>query len=196
MKKILNALRGNEDKNENSFRFLTFLLIQFLLVSLNLVAGFVTDSMALTACIGYHLATIFLLGDDVAKTSFPDTKASKIARVAVLVFDSIMVLGFSVIVINEFFVRLDTPKCFTDPIVWMMLASSFISAVLGYVYASHRYKTWKEVFVPIVVFISMILIKVFDCQILDTYLGFGVSLFVIYLAVKMIVIAWRHRKNF
>ncbi len=196
MKTILNVLGGDEDKNERSFRFLTFLLIQFLLVSLNLVAGFVTDSMSITACVGYHLATIFLLGDEVAKNAFPDTKAAKIGRIAVLIFDSIMALGFSAIVINEFFVRIDSPLAFSQPITWMMLVTSVISAILSFVYASHRYKTWKEIFVPAVVLVAMIVLKITDFQVVDSYVGLGVSSFVIYLAIKMIVRAWHHRKNF
>lgn len=196
MKTILNALGGSEDKNEKSFRFLTFLLIQFLLVSLNLVAGFVTDSMSITACVGFHLATIFLLGDEVAKTAFPDAKVAKIGRIVVLILDSIMALGFSAIVINEFFVRLDSPMTFSEPMSWMMLVTSMISAVLGFVYASHRYKTWKEVFIPIVVLVTMIVLKITGFQVVDSYVGLGVSLFVIYLAIKMIVRAWHHRKNF
>lgn len=198
MKTILNALSSNENQNkdEKSFRFLTFLLIQFLLVSLNLVAGFVTDSMSLTACVGYHLAIIFLLGDDVAKITFSDTKASKMGRMMVLVFDSLMVLGFSAIVINEFFVRHTTPLIFDAPLVWMMLVTSLVSTILSLIYSSRRYKTWKEVFVPLIVLLMMIVMKITDCQEIDSYTGFFVSLFGVYLAIKMIVRAWRHRKNF
>ncbi len=197
METILKVLRGgDEDKNEKSFRILTFLLIQFLLVSVNLVFGFVTDSMSITACVGYHLAVIFLLGDDVAKVAFPNVKAAKIGRVAVLIFDSIMTLGFSVIIINEFFTRLDSPIFFSDASVWAMIAATMISTILSIIYVSQRSKRIKEMFVPAVVFVTMLLLKIFDFQQLDSYVGLWVSVFVIYLAVKMIIRAWRQRKNF
>ncbi len=196
MKVILDVLGVDENKDEKSFKFLMFLLIQFVLVCLNLIAGFCTGSMSLTACVGYHLATIFLVGDDVAKSAFPDTRAAKIGRGVVLVLDSIMSLGFSAIVINEFFVRVGRPVTFSDPIIWLMLAASLLSMVLGLVYASNQLKRWKEAFVPIEVFVGMILLRVLGYEIIDSIVGLLVSLFVVYLAIKMIVRAWRHRKSF
>ena len=107
MRTILHALGiDDEDKDDYFFRYFSFLFIQFVLVSINLFAGFVTNSLSLTACVGYHLTNRFLIVDDVAKKIFPDTRALKIGRIIVMVFDSVMAFGLSVIVLDEFFERL------------------------------------------------------------------------------------------
>ena len=196
MKTDVNSNENCNEKDEKSFKFLTSLLIQFVLVCLNLVAGFVTDSLSLTASVGYHLATIFLIGDDVARNVFPDTNAAKLGRLVILIFDSVMVLAFSVIVANEFFNRVSSPVSFSEPEQWMMFGTSIIATTLAIVYVSNQVKPWKEVFVPAEVLVSMVLLKIFEYELIDSYVGLAVSLFAIYLAIKMIVRAWGHRKNF
>ncbi|MBE6325750.1 MAG: hypothetical protein E7077_01615 [Bacteroidales bacterium] len=197
MRTILHALGiDDEDKDENYFRLFSFLFIQFVLVSINLFAGFVTNSMSLTACVGYHLTNLFLIGDDVAKKIFPDTRASRIGRIIVVIFDSIMAFGFSAIVINEFFVRLYSPVYFSEPFVWTMLITSMVSTIKSFIYGFCSHRVWKESIVSLLVFVSMILMKILDFQAIDSYVGLGVSLFVVFLSIKMIVRVWNHRKSF
>ena len=197
MRTILHALGiDDEDKDDYFFRYFTFLFIQFVLVSINLFAGFVTNSLSLTACVGYHLTNLFLIADDVAKKIFPDTRALKIGRIIVMVFDSVMAFGLSVIVIDEFFERLNSPVYFSEPLIWTMLIISMVSAIKSFIYGFCRHKVLKESFVSLTVFVSMIVLKILDFQTIDSYVGFGVSLFVIYLSIKIIVRVWNHRKNF
>lgn len=196
MRTILKSIMFGDDKDENFFRFFTFLFIQFVLVSINLFAGFVTYSMSLTACVGYYLVNLFIVGNEVVKNIFPDTKVSKVGRTIVLVVDSVMAMGFSAIVINEFFIRLHSPVYFSEPLVWTMIITSMVSTIKSFIYGFCCNMVFKKTIVPLVVFVSMILMGIFDCQVLDSYIGLAVSLFVIYFAVKMIVRAWIHRKNF
>ena len=135
MRTILHALGiDDEDKDDYFFRYFSFLFIQFVLVSINLFAGFVTNSLSLTACVGYHLTNLFLIVDDVAKKIFPDTRALKIGRIIVMVFDSVMAFGLSVIVLDEFFERLKSPVYFSEPLVWTMLIISMVSAIKSFIY--------------------------------------------------------------
>lgn len=196
MRTILKSILVGDDKDENFFRFFTFLFIQFVLVSINLFAGFVTYSMSLTACVGYYLVNLFIVGNEVVKNIFPDTKVSKVGRAIVLVVDSVMAMGFSAIVINEFFIRLHSPVYFSEPLVWTMIITSMVSAIKSFIYGICCNMVLKKTIVPLVVFVSMILMGIFDCQVLDSYMGLAVSLFVIYFAIKMMVRAWMHRKNF
>lgn len=196
MRTILKSIMFGDDKDENFFRFFTFLFIQFVLVSINLFAGFVTYSMSLTACVGYYLVNLFIVGNEVVKNIFPDTKVSKVGRTIVLVVDSVMAMGFSAIVINEFFIRLHSPVYFSEPLVWTMIITSMVSTIKSFIYGFCCNMVFKKTIVPLVVFVSMILMGIFDCQVLDSYIGLAVSLFVIYFAVKMMVRAWIHRKNF
>ncbi|MBQ8019919.1 MAG: hypothetical protein IJ263_05915 [Paludibacteraceae bacterium] len=196
MRTILKSILVGDDKDENFFRFFTFLFIQFVLVSINLFAGFVTYSMSLTACVGYYLVNLFIVGNEVVKNIFPDTKVSKVGRAIVLVVDSVMAMGFSAIVINEFFIRLHSPVYFSEPLVWTMIITSMVSAIKSFIYGICCDMVLKKTIVPLVVFVSMILMRIFDCQVLDSYIGLAVSLFVIYFAIKMMVRAWIHRKNF
>jgi len=197
MRTILHALGiDDEDKDDYFFRYFSFLFIQFVLVSINLFAGFVTNSLSLTACVGYHLTNLFLIVDDVAKKIFPDTRALKIGRIIVMVFDSVMAFGLSVIVLDEFFERLKSPVYFSEPLVWTMLIISMVSAIKSFIYGFCRHKVLKESFVSLTVFVSMVVMKILDFQAIDSYVGFGVSLFVIYLSIKIIVRVWNHRKNF
>ena len=196
MRTILKSILVGDDKDENFFRFFTFLFIQFVLVSINLFAGFVTYSMSLTACVGYYLVNLFIVGNEVVKNIFPDTKVSKVGRAIVLVVDSVMAMGFSAIVINEFFIRLHSPVYFSEPLVWTMIITSMVSAIKSFIYGICCDMVLKKTIVPLVVFVSMILMRLFDCQVLDSYIGLAVSLFVIYFAIKMMVRAWIHRKNF
>ncbi|MEE0082898.1 MAG: hypothetical protein UE068_01635 [Paludibacteraceae bacterium] len=196
MRTILKSILVGDDKDENFFRFFTFLFIQFVLVSINLFAGFVTYSMSLTACVGYYLVNLFVVGNEVVKNIFPDTKVSKVGRAIVLVVDSVMAMGFSAIVINEFFIRLHSPVYFSEPLVWTMIITSMVSAIKSFIYGICCNMVLKKTIVPLVVFVSMILMGIFDCQVLDSYMGLAVSLFVIYFAIKMMVRAWIHRKNF
>ncbi len=196
MRTILKSILFGDDKDENFFRFFTFLFIQFVLVSINLFAGFVTYSMSLTACVGYYLVNLFIVGNEVVKNIFPDTKVSKIGRAIVLVVDSVMAMVFSAIVINEFFVRLHSPMYFSEPLVWTMIITSMVSTIKSFIYGFCCNMVFKKTIVPFVVFVSMILMGIFDCQVLDSYIGMAVSLFVIYFAVKMMIKAWIHRKNF
>jgi len=196
MRTILKSILVGDDKDENFFRFFTFLFIQFVLVSINLFAGFVTYSMSLTACVGYYLVNLFVVGNEVVKNIFPDTKVSKVGRAIVLVVDSVMAMGFSAIVINEFFIRLHSPVYFSEPLVWTMIITSMVSAIKSFIYGICCDMVLKKTIVPLVVFVSMILMRIFDCQVLDSYIGLAVSLFVIYFAIKMMVRAWIHRKNF
>lgn len=197
MRTILHALGiDDEDKDDYFFRYFSFLFIQFVLVSINLFAGFVTNSLSLTACVGYHLTNLFLIVDDVAKKIFPDTRALKIGRIIVMVFDSVMAFGLSVIVLDEFFERLKSPVYFSEPLVWTMLIISMVSAIKSFIYGFCRHKVLKESFVSLTVFVSMVVMKILDSQAIDSYVGFGVSLFVIYLSIKIIVRVWNHRKNF
>lgn len=196
MRTILKSILVGDDKDENFFRFFTFLFIQFVLVSINLFAGFVTYSMSLTACVGYYLVNLFVVGNEVVKNIFPDTKVSKVGRAIVLVVDSVMAMGFSAIVINEFFIRLHSPVYFSEPLVWTMIITSMVSAIKSFIYGICCDMVLKKAIVPLVVFVSMILMRIFDCQVLDSYIGLAVSLFVIYFAIKMMVRAWIHRKNF
>ncbi len=197
MRTILHALGiDDEDKDDYFFRYFSFLFIQFVLVSINLFAGFVTNSLSLTACVGYHLTNLFLIADDVAKKIFPDTRALKIGRIIVMVFDSVMAFGLSVIVLDEFFERLKSPVYFSEPLVWTMLIISMVSAIKSFIYGFCRHKVLKESFVSLTVFVSMVVMKILDFQAIDSYVGFGVSLFVIYLSIKIIVRVWNHRKNF
>lgn len=196
MRTILKSILVGDDKNENFFRFFTFLFIQFVLVSINLFAGFVTYSMSLTACVGYYLVNLFIVGNEVVKNIFPDTKVSKVGRAIVLVVDSVMAMGFSAIVINEFFIRLHSPVYFSEPLVWTMIITSMVSAIKSFIYGICCDMVLKKTIVPLVVFVSMILMRIFDCQVLDSYIGLAVSLFVMYFAIKMMVRAWIHRKNF
>ncbi len=196
MRTILKSILVGDDKDENFFRFFTFLFIQFVLVSINLFAGFVTYSMSLTACVGYYLVNLFIVGNEVVKNIFPDTKVSKVGRAIVLVVDSVMAMGFSAIVINEFFIRLHSPVYFSEPLVWTMIITSMVSAIKSFIYGFCCNMVLKKTIVPLVVFVSMILMGIFDCQVLDSYIGLAVSLFVIYFAIKMMVRAWIHRKNF
>ncbi len=196
MRTILKSILVGDDKDENFFRFFTFLFIQFVLVSINLFAGFVTYSMSLTACVGYYLVNLFIVGNEVVKNIFPDTKVSKVGRAIVLVVDSVMAMGFSAIVINEFFIRLHSPVYFSEPLVWTMVITSMVSAIKSFIYGICCNMVLKKTIVPLVVFVSMILMGIFDCQVLDSYIGLAVSLFVIYFAIKMMVRAWIHRKNF
>lgn len=196
MRTILKSILVGDDKDENFFRFFTFLFIQFVLVSINLFAGFVTYSMSLTACVGYYLVNLFIVGNEVVKNIFPDTKVSKVGRAIVLVVDSVMAMGFSAIVINEFFIRLHSPVYFSEPLVWTMIITSMVSAIKSFIYGVCCNMVLKKTIVPLVVFVSMILMGIFDCQVLDSYIGLAVSLFVICFAIKMMVRAWIHRKNF
>lgn len=196
MRTILKSILVGDDKDENFFRFFTFLFIQFVLVSINLFAGFVTYSMSLTACVGYYLVNLFIVGNEVVKNIFPDTKVSKVGRAIVLVVDSVMAMGFSAIVINEFFIRLHSPVYFSEPLVWTMIITSMVSAIKSFIYGICCDMVLKKTIVPLVVFVSMILMRIFDCQVLDSYIGLAVSLFVIYFAIKMMVRTWIHRKNF
>lgn len=196
MRTILKSIMFGDDKDENFFRFFTFLFIQFVLVSINLFAGFVTYSMSLTACVGYYLVNLFIVGNEVVKNIFPDTKVSKVGRTIVLVVDSVMAMGFSAIVINEFFIRLHSPVYFSEPLVWTMIITSMVSTIKSFIYGFCCNMVFKKTIVPLVVFVSMILMGIFDCQVLDSYIGLAVSLFVIYFAIKMMVRAWIHRKNF
>ena len=196
MRTILKSILVGDDKDENFFRFFTFLFIQFVLVSINLFAGFVTYSMSLTACVGYYLVNLFIVGNEVVKNIFPDTKVSKVGRAIVLAVDSVMAMGFSAIVINEFFIRLHSPVYFSEPLVWTMIITSMVSAIKSFIYGICCDMVLKKTIVPLVVFVSMILMRIFDCQVLDSYIGLAVSLFVIYFAIKMMVRAWIHRKNF
>lgn len=197
MRTILHALGiDDEDKDDYFFRYFSFLFIQFVLVSINLFAGFVTNSLSLTACVGYHLTNLFLIADDVAKKIFPDTRALRIGRIIVMVFDSVMAFGLSVIVLDEFFERLKSPVYFSEPLVWTMLIISMVSAIKSFIYGFCRHKVLKESFVSLTVFVSMVVMKILDFQAIDSYVGFGVSLFVIYLSIKIIVRVWNHRKNF
>lgn len=196
MRTILKSILVGDDKDENFFRFFTFLFIQFVLVSINLFAGFVTYSMSLTACVGYYLVNLFIVGNEVVKNIFPDTRVSKVGRAIVLVVDSAMALGFSAIVINEFFVRLHSSYYFSEVMVWTMIITSLVSTIKSFIYGFCCNMVWKKTIVPLLVFVSMVLMGIFDCQVLDSYIGLAVSLFVIYFAIKMMVRAWIHRKNF
>lgn len=196
MRTILKSILFGDDKDENYFRFFTFLFIQFVLVSINLFAGFVTYSMSLTACVGYYLVNLFIVGNEVVKNIFPDTRVSKVGRVIVLVVDSAMALGFSAIVINEFFVRLHSSYYFSEVMVWTMIITSLVSTIKIFIYGFCCNMVWKKTIVPLLVFVSMVVMKILDCQAIDSYTGLAVSLFVICFAVKMVVNAWNHRKNF
>ncbi|MDO4525208.1 MAG: hypothetical protein Q4B61_07735 [Bacteroidales bacterium] len=196
MRTILKSILFGDDKDENYFRFFTFLFIQFVLVSINLFAGFVTYSMSLTACVGYYLVNLFIVGNEVVKNIFPDTRVSKVGRVIVLVVDSAMALGFSAIVINEFFVRLHSSYYFSEVMVWTMIITSLVSTIKSFIYGFCCNMVWKKTIVPLLVFVSMVVMKILDCQAIDSYTGLAVSLFVICFAVKMVVKAWNHRKNF
>lgn len=196
MRTILKSIVVGDDKDENFFRYFTFLFIQFVLVSINLFAGFVTFSMSLTACVGYYLANLFIVGNEVVKNIFPDTKVSKTGRAIVLVVDSSMALGFSAIVINEFFVRLHSPVYFSEILVWTMIITSVVSTIKSFIYGFCCNRVLKETFVPLIVLVSMVVMKIFDFQAVDSYTGLAVSLFVIFFAIKMVVKAWIHRKNF
>lgn len=196
MRTILKSILVGDDKDENYFRFFTFLFIQFVLVSINLFAGFVTYSMSLTACVGYYLVNLFIVGNEVVKNIFPDTRVSKVGRAIVLVVDSAMALGFSAIVINEFFVRLHSSYYFSEVMVWTMIITSMVSTIKSFIYGFCCNMIWKKTIVPLLVFVSMVVMKILECQAIDSYIGLAVSLFVIYFAVKMVVKAWIHRKNF
>lgn len=196
MRTILKSILFGDDKDENYFRFFTFLFIQFVLVSINLFAGFVTYSMSLTACVGYYLVNLFIVGNEVVKNIFPDTRVSKVGRVIVLVVDSAMALGFSAIVINEFFVRLHSSYYFSEVMVWTMIITSLVSTIKSFIYGFCCDMVWKKTIVSLLVFVSMVVMKILDCQAIDSYTGLAVSLFVICFAVKMVVKAWNHRKNF
>jgi Co/Zn/Cd efflux system component len=197
MRTILHVLGiDNEDKDENYFRMFTFLFIQFVLVSINLFAGFVTNSMSLTACVGYHLTNLFVIGNDVAKNIFVETKAARIGRVVVVILGSVMALVFSAILIDEFFVRLYSPVYFSDPFVWTMLITSMVSTIKSFIYGYSRRRVLKETVVSLTVFVSMVMMMILDIQTIDSYVGLGVSLFVVFLSIKMIVRVWSHRKNF
>ena len=196
MRTILKSILFGDDKDENYFRFFTFLFIQLVLVSINLFAGFVTYSMSLTACVGYYLVNLFIVGNEVVKNIFPDTRVSKVGRVIVLVVDSAMALGFSAIVINEFFVRLHSSYYFSEVMVWTMIITSLVSTIKSFIYGFCCNMVWKKTIVPLLVFVSMVVMKILDCQAIDSYTGLAVSLFVICFAVKMVVKAWNHRKNF
>lgn len=196
MRTILKSILFGDDKDENYFRFFTFLFIQFVLVSINLFAGFVTYSMSLTACVGYYLVNLFIVGNEVVKNIFPDTRVSKVGRVIVLVVDSAMALGFFAIVINEFFVRLHSSYYFSEVMVWTMIITSLVSTIKSFIYGFCCNMVWKKTIVPLLVFVSMVVMKILDCQAIDSYTGLAVSLFVICFAVKMVVNAWNHRKNF
>ena len=196
MRTILKSILFGDDKDENYFRFFTFLFIQFVLVSINLFAGFVTYSMSLTACVGYYLVNLFIVGNEVVKNIFPDTRVSKVGRVIVLVVDSAMALGFSAIVINEFFVRLHSSYYFSEVMVWTMIITSLVSTIKSFIYGFCCNMVWKKTIVPLLVFVSMVVMKILDCQAIDSYTGLAVSLFVFCFAVKMVVKAWNHRKNF
>ena len=113
-----------------------------------------------------------------------------------MVFDSVMAFGLSVIVLDEFFERLKSPVYFSEPLVWTMLIISMVSAIKSFIYGFCRHKVLKESFVSLTVFVSMVVMKILDFQAIDSYVGFGVSLFVIYLSIKIIVRVWNHRKNF
>lgn len=197
MRTILHVLGiDNEDKDENYFRMFTFLFIQFVLVSINLFAGFVTNSMSLTACVGYHLTNLFVIGNDVAKNIFVETKAARIGRVVVVILGSVMALVFSAILIDEFFVRLYSPVYFSDPFVWTMLITSMVSTIKSFIYGYSSRRVLKETVVSLTVFVSMVMMMILDIQTIDSYVGLGVSLFVVFLSIKMIVRVWSHRKNF
>lgn len=197
MRTILHVLGiDNEDKDENYFRMFTFLFIQFVLVSINLFAGFVTNSMSLTACVGYHLTNLFVIGNDVAKNIFVDTKAARIGRVVVVIFGSVMALVFSAILIDEFFARLYSPVYFSDPFVWTMLITSMVSTIKSFIYGYSSRRVLKETVVSLTVFVSMVMMMILDIQTIDSYVGLGVSLFVVYLSIKMIIRVWNHRKSF
>lgn len=197
MRTILHVLGiDNEDKDENYFRMFTFLFIQFVLVSINLFAGFVTNSMSLTACVGYHLTNLFVIGNDVAKNIFVETKAARIGRVVVVILGSVMALVFSAILIDEFFVRLYSPVYFSDPFVWTMLIMSMVSTIKSFIYGYSSRRVLKETVVSLTVFVSMVMMMILDIQTIDSYVGLGVSLFVVFLSIKMIVRVWSHRKNF
>ncbi|MEE1062113.1 MAG: hypothetical protein UH071_00455 [Paludibacteraceae bacterium] len=196
MRTILHVLGiDNEDKDENYFRMFSFLFIQFVLVSINLFAGFVTNSMSLTACVGYHLTNLFVIGNDVAKNIFVETKAARIGRV-VVILGSVMALVFSAILIDEFFVRLYSPVYFSDPFVWTMLITSMVSTIKSFIYGYSSRRVLKETVVSLTVFVSMVMMMILDIQTIDSYVGLGVSLFVVFLSIKMIVRVWSHRKNF
>lgn len=197
MRTILHVLGiDNEDKDENYFRMFTFLFIQFVLVSINLFAGFVTNSMSLTACVGYHLTNLFVIGNDVAKNIFVETKAARIGRVVVVILGSVMALVFSAILIDEFFVRLYSPVYFSDPFVWTMLITSMVSTIKSFIYGYSSRRVLKETVVSLTVFVSMVMMMILNIQTIDSYVGLGVSLFVVFLSIKMIVRVWSHRKNF
>lgn len=197
MRTILHVLGiDNEDKDENYFRMFSFLFIQFVLVSINLFAGFVTNSMSLTACVGYHLTNLFVIGNDVAKNIFVETKAARIGRVVVVILGSVMALVFSAILIDEFFVRLYSPVYFSDPFVWTMLITSMVSTIKSFIYGYSSRRVLKETVVSLTVFVSMVMMMILDIQTIDSYVGLGVSLFVVFLSIKMIVRVWSHRKNF
>ncbi len=197
MRTILHVLGiDNEDKDENYFRMFTFLFIQFVLVSINLFAGFVTNSMSLTACVGYHLTNLFVIGNDVAKNIFVETKAARIGRVVVVILGSVMALVFSAILIDEFFVRLYSPVYFSDPFVWTMLITSMVSTIKSFIYGYSSRRVLKETVVSLTVFVSMVMMMILDIQTIDSYVGLGVSLLVVFLSIKMIVRVWSHRKNF
>ncbi|MBR5209347.1 MAG: hypothetical protein IKV67_05795 [Paludibacteraceae bacterium] len=197
MRTILHVLGiDNEDKDENYFRMFTFLFIQFVLVSINLFAGFVTNSMSLTACVGYHLTNLFVIGNDVAKNIFVETKAARIGRVVVVILGSVMALVFSAILIDEFFVRLYSPVYFSDTFVWTMLITSMVSTIKSFIYGYSSRRVLKETVVSLTVFVSMVMMMILDIQTIDSYVGLGVSLFVVFLSIKMIVRVWSHRKNF
>lgn len=196
MRTILKSILVGDDKDENFFRFFTFLFIHFVLVSINLFAGFVTYSMSLTACVGYYLVNLFIVGNEVVKNIFPDTKVSKVGRAIVLVVDSVMAMGFSAIVINEFFRRLHSPIYFSEPLVWTMIVTSMVSTIKSLIYGYCCNMVLKKTIIPLTVFVSMVVLKILECQAIDSYIGLAVSLFVIYFAVKMVVKAWIHRKNF
>ena len=196
IKTILNALGLDEDENGKSFRLMSLLFIQFVLVSINLFAGFVTNSMSLTACVGYHLINLFIIGDEVVKKIFPDTKVLSVGRIIVMIFDSLMALGFSAIVIDEFFDRLNSPFYFSEPLVWTMLITSMVSTIKSFIYGFYYHKVLRNAIVSLTVFVSMVVMKILDFQAVDSYVGLGISLFVVYLSVKMIVRVWNHRKSF
>ena len=113
-----------------------------------------------------------------------------------MIFDSLMALGFSAIVIDEFFDRLNSPFYFSEPLVWTMLITSMVSTIKSFIYGFYYHKVLRNAIVSLTVFVSMVVMKMLDFQAVDSYVGLGISLFVVYLSVKMIIRVWNHRKSF
>lgn len=194
METIFNTLGEQENKEEKSFRTVTGLLLLVVLIGLNFVAGFITDSMAVTASVGYYLATIFILGDSVVFDLMPKTKPVSIMRLVISVMNSLVVVLFAAIVINEFVDRVASPMVFSEKKGWLMLIASVLSALLWVAYSRFQKTAKFDFIVPTVVFASTLTMKVAGVDAVDSYCGLIVSLLVIFVAFKMMVKVWKQKR--